>query len=69
MNKEKEIIMPFGKHKGKFLNDIPHGYLIWLYDRNKLYGEIKSYAEKNIPILTFQKKMKKTKIEISKKEP
>lgn len=24
--------MPFGKHKGKHLKDVPDDYLLWLYD-------------------------------------
>jgi len=58
MNEGQEIIMPFGKHKGKRLKDVPHGYLLWLYDRKKLNGKLKKYAEKNILILIFQKKSK-----------
>jgi hypothetical protein len=53
MKAEEDIIMPFGKHKGKPLSKVPQGYLLWLYDRKKLTGIIKKYAEDNIPILIF----------------
>lgn len=28
--------MPFGKHKGKRLSDVPDDYLLWLYDELKV---------------------------------
>jgi len=54
-----ELIMPFGKYKGKPVKDIPFGYLLFLYDRNKLSGKIKTFAEENIPVLKFDKRSKK----------
>lgn len=27
--------MPFGKHRGKKLSDVPKSYLKWLYDNNR----------------------------------
>ena len=30
----KNYMMPFGKHKGKFLKDIPKNYLLWLEARD-----------------------------------
>lgn len=29
---DSKFIMPFGKHKGKYLGDIPARYLLWLAD-------------------------------------
>ena len=53
-------IMPFGKHKGKPLSEVPHSWFIFMYDRGKLTGEIKLFAEENVPILRFQaQKLKK----------
>ena len=34
--------MPFGKHKGKKMSDVPHGWLLWMYDRGKLSGGSKN---------------------------
>ena len=43
------FIMPFGKHRGKALNDVPLDYLDWLLDSQTLYPEtrnaIKAYLE------------------------
>ncbi len=33
---EDTDIMPFGKHKGKKLIDVPDSYLIWLYDQRPI---------------------------------
>ncbi len=52
----KDMIMPFGKYKGVLLSEVPHGYLLYLYDRKLLSGGIKKYAEENIPVLNFCKK-------------
>ena len=27
----KTMVMPYGKHKGKFIKDLPWDYLKWLY--------------------------------------
>lgn len=35
-----ESIMPFGKHKGEKLANVPADYLLWLYDNYKCFGEI-----------------------------
>lgn len=46
--------MPWGKHQGKPMKDVPHGWFIWQYDRGYLKGDVKKYAEENVPILRFQ---------------
>ncbi len=33
-NSYKDIKMPFGKHKGELLADIPNSYLDWLLEQN-----------------------------------
>lgn len=38
---ETKKVMPFGKHKGTALKDIDHGYLTWVLENCKLYGELK----------------------------
>ena len=46
-----ESIMPFGVHKGKALANVPADYLIFLYERDKVYGELKSYIQDNLDVL------------------
>lgn len=29
-------VMPFGKHKGRLLKDVPPDYLLWLYDKMRI---------------------------------
>jgi uncharacterized protein (DUF3820 family) len=49
-----ESIMPFGKFKGKKLANVDASYLIWLYDNNKCFGELKSYIIDNLDILKHE---------------
>ena len=46
-----ESIMPFGKYKGQKLANVPASYLLWLYDNNKCFGELKKYIEENMDAL------------------
>lgn len=54
-----ESIMPFGKHKGKEMANVPASYLLWIYDEwtlpNPRFGfvhqEVKAYIEKNMDVL------------------
>lgn len=46
-----DTIIQFGKHKGKKMSEVPDGYFLYLYDRNKLKGELKEYVENRIPML------------------
>lgn len=50
-----QSIMPFGKHKGKTLGEVPHAWFEYMYFRNRLSGELKKYAEENVPIIRFEK--------------
>ncbi len=50
-----ESIMPYGLHKGKQMKDIPQGWFIFHHDRGWLKGDVKDYAEENVPILRFVK--------------
>lgn len=43
--------MPFGKYKGEKMANVPASYLVWLYDNNKCFGELKEYIEDNIDVL------------------
>lgn len=48
-----ETIMPFGKHKGKHLSDVPASYLLWLYEQNKYkpMTSLQEYIHKNLDVL------------------
>jgi hypothetical protein len=36
-------IMPFGKHQGKFLEDVPSHYLAWILENVDGYEDLKLY--------------------------
>lgn len=42
--------MPFGKHKGKKMEDVPASYLLWLRDQGT-GGEVGQYIEDNMTAL------------------
>jgi len=44
-------IMPFGKHKGEKLANVPASYLLYLLDNGKCYGALKQYIEDNRDVL------------------
>ena len=44
-------LMPFGKHKGIRMIDVPADYLLWVYDQEWCKGEVKKYIEENIDAL------------------
>ena len=44
-------LMPFGKHKGVKMANVPESYLIWLYENSNIYGELKQYIEDNLDVL------------------
>lgn len=48
---QKDMKMPFGKYSGKMISEIPHGYLLYLYDRGKFTGDLKRCVEHTVPVL------------------
>ena len=49
-----ETPMPFGKHKGAPLKDVPADYLLWLADQDgfaERNPELSAYVEKNRALL------------------
>lgn len=46
-----DSLMPFGKHKGKKLGDVPASYLLWLYDQEGFVTknpDLSGYIAKNM---------------------
>ena len=43
--------MPFGKHKGTKMANVPAKYLLFLHERGKCYGLVKKYIEENLEVL------------------
>jgi uncharacterized protein (DUF3820 family) len=43
--------MPFGKHKGEQMQDVPASYLLWLYDSKLENQLVKNYIEENMEVL------------------
>ena len=42
-----KLIMPFGKHKGKDIEEVPDDYLLWLLDQCETFGELNDYLKEN----------------------
>lgn len=49
-------LMPFGKHKGVALANVPAQYLLWLYKEGKCFGELRKYIESNMAVLQMELK-------------
>ena len=43
--------MPWGKHQGIEMIDVPADYLLWLYDNDKCSGSVLVYIEDNLQVL------------------
>ena len=54
-----ESLMPFGKHKGEKLANVPAHYLLWLYEAGKCFGELKIYIEDNLQVIKDEIKRSK----------
>lgn len=50
-NTEKCPTMPFGKYKGRKLDNVPAGYLLYIYDNMRVFWELKQYIEDHYQIL------------------
>jgi hypothetical protein len=44
---DDKSIMPFGKHKGEKLGNVPSSYLLWIYDNLDLRDDLKDYIQEN----------------------
>ena len=43
--------MPYGKHKGRPMEDVPAAYLIWLIDNGRASPAVSEYIKHNIDVL------------------
>lgn len=59
---EDNDLMPFGKHKGKKMKDVPADYLIWIYENldwlAARYPRVDGYIHYNWNILELEVKEK-----------
>ncbi len=46
-----ESLMPWGKHKGEKMANVPSKYLLWLHNNNKYNGSVKAYILENLDVL------------------
>ena len=53
-----ESPMPYGKYKGRPMEDVPADYLIWLVDKRRASPEVMSYVEENREVLNKEIKEK-----------
>ena len=43
--------MPWGKHAGTRMVDVPASYLLRMYDLGTLFGPVRVYVEENLDVL------------------
>lgn len=58
MNLTDNSPMPFGKHKGTAMANVPANYLMWLYNENKCNKKVRDYIDDNLDVLTNEIKIK-----------
>lgn len=46
-----DSLMPFGRHQGTPMADVPARDLLWLYENNKCSGPVKAYIMDNLQVL------------------
>lgn len=57
---DDESLMPFGKHKGEMLKDVPDEYLFWLHTAgiHPKYFELQEYIDDNLDSIKANMKRK-----------
>jgi len=47
--------MPFGKHKGKAMANVPADYLVWIYENyDNMHANLKEYIRSNMDALKIE---------------
>lgn len=54
-------LMPFGKHKGEKMANVPASYLLWLYEQGITHTELRKYVFVNIDVLRDEVEKEKAK--------
>ena len=55
MKLEDDSPMPFGKHKGEQMEDVPGNYLMYLFKETSLKNkDVKDYIEENYDIIVTE---------------
>lgn len=49
-------LMPFGKHKGTKLANVPASYLLFIYENFQLHENLKEYIKRNKDVLQAEVK-------------
>lgn len=52
---DDNTLMPFGKHKGLRMIDVPPQYLLWIYEQDWCKGSLRAYIEENLDSLEAKK--------------
>lgn len=50
--------MPFGKHEGKPMENVPASYLLWLWDDGCNHAQVSEYIERNLNALEWEQNRK-----------
>lgn len=58
---QDDSLMPYGKHQGKKMIDVPNEYLLWLYEEKKCSGDVKLYIFDNLDVIKEEIKREKLK--------
>ncbi|MFA5152432.1 MAG: DUF3820 family protein [Clostridia bacterium] len=53
-----ESLIPFGKYQGEKMANVPPEYLLWLYENNKVYGDVKQYIKDNLDVIKSEIQLK-----------
>jgi len=48
--------MPWGKHQGISMANVPADYLLWLYKENKCSDNVREYIKENLDVLKEETK-------------
>jgi len=46
--------MPYGRHKGVEMANVPASYLMWLYENDKCTDEVRDYIEDNFEVIQIE---------------
>lgn len=58
-NLTDESPMPWGKHKGEAMINVPASYLLWCYENEKCSDDVKEYIIDNMAALKEELKLKR----------